>query len=328
MAIVTHGVNSRRQGFLLKSRALRSKTSTVLRTLGILGTCAALAVVAGCEKSSAGNADNYANIGKTFDDPTPPEQRKPVEGIDLSEMSEADKTRFNTLVDKLASPCGKPHSLRTSRNTDAECIQAPFAASYVAELIKDGAPDKQIVEFYQDRYKDHEKRAFKLGAEVPRKGPDDAPVVLVEFFDYGCGHCKDFAPELAEAVGAFPTDAVLYYKQFPLSSHPDSGPAAQAAIAAARQGKFDEMHKLLFLNAPRHKPDDLKGYAKSLGLDMQRFEADYAAAAPQVTADKNEGIAAGVTSTPTLYINGITYTGPPIEKYVVSFVREALALSR
>lgn len=302
----------------------------MLRTLGILATCGVIGTLAAaCEKSSAGNADDYKEIGKTFEDPTPPEQRKPVEGIDLSELSEADQTRFNNLVDKLASPCGKAHSLRTSRNTDATCIQAPFAATYVAELIKDGAPDKQIIEFYQDRYKEGQQRhAFKLGAAVPHKGPDDAPVVLVEFFDYGCGHCKDFAPELGRAVEAFPTQVALYYKQFPLSSHPDSVPAAQAALAAARQGKFDEMHKLLFLNAPRHKLDDLKGYAMSLGLDMAKFETDFAAVKQLVTADKNEGIAAGVTSTPTLYINGITYTGPPIEKYVAAFIREAVALSR
>lgn len=302
----------------------------MLRKLGILGTCVALAGLAACEKSSAGNADDYKHIGKSFEeDPTPPEQRKPVEGIDLSSMSDADQTRFTTLVDKLASPCGNAHSLRTSRNTDSSCIKSSFAATYVAELIKDGAPDKQIVEFYEDRYnKDHQRHAFKLDAEVPRKGAEDAPVVLVEFFDYACGHCKDFASELGRAVEAFPTEVVLYYKQFPLAGHPDSGPAAQAAIAAARQGKFDEMHKLLFLNAPRHKPDNLRGYAKSLGLDMARFETDYAAAQPQVVADKNEGIAAGVTSTPTLYINGVTYTGPPIDKYVKAFISEALALSR
>lgn len=288
-----------------------------------------MAVLAACEKSSAGNADDYKDIGKSFEeDKTPPDQRKPVEGVDLSELSDADKTRFNTLVDKLASPCGKAHSLRTSRNTDTGCIKAPFAASYVLELIRDGAPDKQIVEFYQDRYKEHKKHAFKLNAEIPRKGPDDAPVVLVEFFDYGCGHCKDFAPELGRAVEEFPTEVALYYKQFPLSNHPDSGPAAQAALAAARQGKFDAMHKQLFLNAPRHKPDDLRKYAQSIGLDMAKYEADYAAAKGQVTADKNEGIAAGVSSTPTLYINGVTYTGPPVDKYVIAFIREALALSR
>ena len=88
-----------------------------------------------------------------------------------------------------------------------------------------------------------------------------------------------FAPELKAAAAELPGDVAVFYKQFPLSSHPDSGPAAQAALAAGKQGKFAEMHELLFKNSPRHKLDNLKTYAESLGLDMAKFLADYESAA-------------------------------------------------
>jgi protein-disulfide isomerase len=306
----------------------------VLRTQAILSTCAvALGLLAiGCEKSSAGNQDGYKDIGKSFDDSEPkPEERKPVEGVDLASMSEANRNRFEKLVDQLASPCGKAHSLRTSRNTDASCVRAPFAVTYVVELLADGASDKEVVDLYEDRYREQPRHAFNLSA-TPRLGPDDAPVKLVEFYDYGCPACKMFAPELDRSVRAFPTGAVLYYKQFPLAAHADSGPAAKAALAAHKQGKFDEMHKLLFQNAShpeaKHKLEDLKGYAKSLGLDMSKFMQDFAAAEAQITADKNEGIGAGVQSTPTLFINGREFKGPQGDKYLKMFIEEEIALSR
>lgn len=302
----------------------------MLRRLAILSTCALLAAVfGGCsEKTAAGNHDTYKDIGKTFDDSEPPPaERKPVKGADLSKMSDANKERFEKLVDQLASPCGKAHSLRTSRNTDTGCVRAPFAVRYVVELIRDGASDKEVTELYQDRYKERPKHEFNLEG-VPRLGPDDAPVTLVEFFDYGCPACKMFAPELDRAVRAFPTEVALYYKMFPLSIHPNSVEAAQAGLAAAKQGKFEEMHKVLFENAEAHTLADVKKYAEQLGLDMNKFMKDFAAAQPVVAASKKEGIEAGVQSTPTLFINGIEYSGPQGDKYIKMFIEEAAAMAR
>lgn len=291
-------------------------------------------LIAGCNKKTSPDSSEsqaYEDIEKTFDDSEPAAaDRKPVEGADLGELSSPDTMRFEKLVDKLPSPCGKAHSLRTSANTDKECIKASFAVDFVVELLKDGASDSDVQQFYEARYGDEaqKRHGFKLDANVPHKGPSDAPVVLVEFFDYGCPSCARFAPVLEETLEQKPTDAAVYYKMFPLASHPNSGPAAQAALAAAKQGKFEEMHDLLFANQQAHTMADLRKYAEQIGLDMQKFEADFQAATAQVAADRKEGDEAGVMGTPTLYVNGYLYQGPEMPKYLAMWIDEQLALGR
>lgn len=284
----------------------------------------------GAKKSSSDSDGNYKDITKTFDDSEPPpEARKPVTGADVSKLSEVDQQRFDKLVDSLPSPCGKAHSLRTSRNNDAGCVRAPFAVDFVIALIGDGATDDEVRELYELRYgKEEPKRGFRLSDAVPHAGPGDGRVVLVEFYDYGCPACKDFAPQLKEIAQAYPTDVVIYYKQFPLASHEHSKGAAQAALAAAKQGKFDEMHAKLFENSHAHQRERLFEYARQIGLDMAQFEADYVAAEAQVNADKKEGEAAGVSGTPTLYINGRMYDGPLWVKYLKMWIEEELAVNR
>jgi protein-disulfide isomerase len=293
---------------------------------------ALLGLWAGCgKKNGVTEQDDYKDISKTFDESEPPpEKRKPVEGAELGKLSDVDKQRFEKLVDSLPSPCGKSHSLRTSRNTDAECLRARYAIDYVISLIGDGANDDEVREMYQDRYAAdaQEKKTFKLSEAVPHAGPGDGRIVLVEFFDFGCPACQEFAPQLKEVIEAYPTDVVVYYKQFPLEAHEDSKGAAQGAIAAHKQGKYLEYHELLFANANAHKKDALVGYAKKLGLDMKKWETDYAAAESLVNADKHEGEESGVASTPTLYVNGRRYGGPLWAKYVKMSIEEELAVNR
>jgi protein-disulfide isomerase len=298
---------------------------------GAVAVLALLAFGAGCtKKNGATETDDYKDIAKTFDESEPPpDKRKPVEGADLGKLSDVDKQRFEKLVDSLPSPCGKAHSLRTSRNSDAECIRARFAVDYVIALVADGANDDESREMYKARYGgEREKKSFKLSEAVPHVGPGDGRIVLVEFFDFGCPACQEFNPQIKEVVEAYPTDVVVYYKQFPLAAHEDSKGAAQGALAAHKQGKYLEYHELLFANPNAHKKDALVGYAKKLGLDMKKWEADYAAAEAQVNAEKKEGEDAGVASTPTLYINGREYAGPQWSKYVKMWIEEELAVNR
>lgn len=259
---------------------------------------------------------------------TPAAPAEPVPGVDVSKLDEAKARRFYAMADTLPSPCGKAHSLRTSLAEDQSCKQASFAARYAVEMLVDEASDSEIKEFYELRYKsDGARKTFKLDG-VPYSGAPDAPVKVVEFFDYGCPSCKMFVPILKEALAAYPDQAVIYYKQFPLPSHVHSKGAAQAALAAQEQGKFQAMHELLFAKAPNHRKPELTEYAKALGLDMGRFEANYNAALSRVEADIAEGNAAGVNGTPAIFINGKEYKGPLHPKYVGLWIEEELAVNR
>ena len=140
----------------------------------------------------------------------------------------------------------------------------------------------------------------------------DAPVVLVEYGDYECPHCQEVYPilrELKERMG----DRVAYvYRHFPISrQHPNAQLAAEAAEAAAAQGKFWEMHHQLFTHQNELGFEDLLRHARTLGLDVDRFrrELEEHTHADRVREDFLSGVRSGVNGTPTFYINGMRYDG-------------------
>ncbi len=260
--------------------------------------------------------------------PAQPVNQEPLPGVSLDSLDDQKKERFYRLIDRtLQSPCGKAHSLRKSLTSDQECKRAIFAVRYVTALLEDEASDQDVQQFYEDHYKSRDSNTFRL-EDTPYTGPQDAPVKLVEFYDYGCPACKEFAPMLIAATDDFTGQVAVFYKQFPLPSHPNSKFAAQAALAAMKQGKFVEMHNLLFAKSHQHQKSALDTHAKALGLDMARFESDYQAAAPIVQAHIKEGDAAGVRVTPTLYINGNQYKGPMHPRYMKLWIEEELAVNR
>jgi protein-disulfide isomerase len=259
--------------------------------------------------------------------PATPPSTDPIPGVDVSKLDEAKAKRFYALASTLPSPCGKAHSLRTSITEDTSCKRASFAVRYVVEMLADEASDSDAKEYYELHYKDTPRKTFKLDG-VPYTGAPDAPVKVVEFYDYGCPSCKQYEPLLQEGLSAFPDQAVLFYKQFPLPGHVNSKPAAQAALAAHEQGKFKAMHDLLFAKSPNHTRAELTSYARSVGLDMGRFEATFNAVRGKVEADIAEGNAAGVDGTPTVFINGKKYEGPHHPKYIGLWIEEELAVNR
>ena len=109
-----------------------------------------------------------------------------------------------------------------------------------------------------------------------------------------------------QVLEAYPKDLKLIFKQFPLPMHSNALPAARAALAAGKQGKFWEMHDKLFANQRALTMDDLKKYAQEIGLDMATFEKDMASPEVQKEIDDDTKLAqqSQVSGTPTLFLNG------------------------
>ena len=111
-----------------------------------------------------------------------------------------------------------------------------------------------------------------------------------------------------EVLKKYPKDVNFAYKNFPLPAtmHPNALPAAKASVAAGKQGKFWEMHDLLFQNSSQLSPEKLKELAGQIGLDVARWEKDLNAPDVQATIDKDlaEGRSADVSGTPTFFIGG------------------------
>ena len=140
----------------------------------------------------------------------------------------------------------------------------------------------------------------------PSKGPADAPVVLVVFSDFQCPYCGQVPRVVDHLLQTYPTEVKVIYKEFPLLMHANALPAARAALAAQRQGKFWEMHDKLFANQGALTPENFKQFAHDLGLDMANFEQDMASPAvqQQIDAEMQQGEAARVGGTPALFVNG------------------------
>jgi protein-disulfide isomerase len=113
------------------------------------------------------------------------------------------------------------------------------------------------------------------------------------------------APQLKKIVEESNGKVKLVFKQYPLPGHPKAREAAKASVAAHKQGKFWEMHDLLFENQNKLPTSNFGHYAKQIGLDMKRFKADMESKATEkkIEADLAEGRAAGVDSTPSIYVN-------------------------
>ncbi|HEV2688624.1 MAG TPA: DsbA family protein, partial [Bryobacteraceae bacterium] len=135
---------------------------------------------------------------------------------------------------------------------------------------------------------------------------------LVEFSDFECPYCSLAALEMRSIISAYPKDVKLIYKQFPLSMHPHAISAAAASMAAGEQGKFWEMHDLLFKNFRKLTRDNILGWAKDIGLDVGKFKSDLDSPKYQATIKKDvaDGEAVGVYGTPAFFINGKHYNGP------------------
>ena len=151
-----------------------------------------------------------------------------------------------------------------------------------------------------------------------KKGPSDAKVTMIEYSDYQCPACSGFDKNIKEVLAAFPNDIQLIYRDFPLTwLHNNAISASQAAYAASKQGKFWEMHDVLFENqhdwnklSDTELTDKFKSYANDLGLEMKFFIDDYEKAESLVMDSRAEAIKLGLHGTPSLFINGKEITRP------------------
>ncbi|MFB6829677.1 Na+/H+ antiporter NhaA [Streptomyces hydrogenans] len=143
------------------------------------------------------------------------------------------------------------------------------------------------------------------------RGPRHAAVTVVEYGDYQCPHCGRAEGVVRELLAGF-GDVRYVWRHLPLSDvHPHAQLAAEAAEAAARQGRFWEMHDLLITHQDALTSEDLRGYASGIGLDAVRFEKDLSAhrGAARIAEDVESADLSSVAGTPTFFVNGRRHHG-------------------
>lgn len=162
-------------------------------------------------------------------------------------------------------------------------------------------------------------------------GATGAPVTVLEYGDYECPYCRGAARDVHRLLDRYPGTVRFAFRNFPIPQlHPHAEQAAEAAEAAAAQGKFWEMYELLLQPLSRLDLDSLLGYAERLGLDIGRFRGEVVANvyAARIEHDVREGIRNGVNATPKFYVNGDRIDGAlPLEGLVAAVEAAVMAAS-
>ena len=163
---------------------------------------------------------------------------------------------------------------------------------------------------------------------APSKGSEKAEVTIVKFEDFQCPYCKAVQPNFQEVLKRYDGKVRLVHKDLPLDQiHPQARQAAEAARCADDEGKFWEYHDRLYASSPNAAPEDLRLYAKDLGLNQELFDkclarGKYKAA---IQKDLNEAANLGLTGTPAFFINGRELSGAQSVQAISQIIDEELS---
>jgi protein-disulfide isomerase len=190
------------------------------------------------------------------------------------------------------------------------------------------------------RYKDSQaptQTEALIRPDSHSQGPSDAKVTIVEFGDYQCPACFAAQPTIERILDEYEGKIRFVYRHFPLPQHKNALLASKVAEAAAKQGKFWEMHTLLYQEQQTWAESDdalsiFLGYAKQLGLEDSAFMRDVSEEGKDVTQtvrrDQEDGSVVGVNSTPSFFINGEKLSGAPSYQDLKSRIDTALGATR
>ena len=206
--------------------------------------------------------------------------------------------RFKTVIDEELKAAG---ALVAAGKTPAAAYKERVAKNYAPPAPRKprgGAADSKTV------YNIQPGNSYAKGGAEPL-------VTIIEFSEFQCPFCSRVLPTMKKIHETYGDKVRVVFKHNPLPFHKDAKPASKAAFAAGEQGKFWEMHDLLFANQRKLKAADLEKYAAQLGLDMARFKADMKKAAYDKNIAADQALAArfGARGTPGFFINGRNLRG-------------------
>jgi protein-disulfide isomerase len=229
-----------------------------------------------------------------------------LKGIDTSALTARERTDWSRAVSELLTPCpDQPVSVEQCVNEARACAGCVPAARYLVEQVRRGRTRAQVDAAYRARFGADQVKNIDVG-DSPSKGAPNAPVLIVEFADFECPACADKRTLLDKLVEEHAGKVRLVFKNFPLSMHPNAEKAARAGWAAHKQGKFWQLHLLMFDNQTDLSQPSVEKLAQKAGIDLARFrqDRDSEAAADAVLRDRKQGEGLNIQSTPSLFING------------------------
>ncbi len=229
-------------------------------------------------------------------------------GVDLSSLSPEQRKLVLAWAKESFCYCGCPHTVDQCLRTHGKCHHAARMAALAARLVKAGAGKADLAKGLDAYYGSFEKRAkLDVSQFGPPRGSPEAPATLVEFSDFTCPYCQRVHAPLAAYVQARAERVKLFYKPFPIESHPGALDAAQAGEWARSKGLFWPMHDAMFEHPEAaHSVGDLADLARGIGGDPADLRAalEEKTFLEKVRASQSEARQAGIRGTPTLFVNG------------------------
>ncbi|MBL8743245.1 MAG: thioredoxin domain-containing protein [Myxococcales bacterium] len=224
----------------------------------------------------------------------------------VPDLSERERSELISDLDATIAPCAdSPVPLSQCLAEKRACPACKTAGLMLGRMIHAGAPRTDRQAMYTARFDPKGVVKLEVG-ESPTKGPADAPVTIFEWADFECPHCALIAIVLELMQERFPGQIRVVYKFYALPSHTHALDAAFAARAAHKQDKFWEMNQIMFENQDKLEKKDLLVYAQKVGLDQEKFVADFDDKKTKefVAADMKQGDDLGLDGTPMLFCNG------------------------
>ncbi len=235
-----------------------------------------------------------------------PEVNVNIKGVDTSTLTQRERREWAAQVSELLAPCPDvPVSLAQCVSENRNCKACLPAAQFLLKQVQAGKAKKEREEAFHGRFDAGKTKTIVTGGS-PEMGAPDAVVTIVEWADFECPFCRAASPVLDELVKKYPQQVRFVYKFYPLAAHAHGEIAARAAVAALNQGKFWEMHHVLFENQDRLEQSDLEKYATKIGLDLGKFRSDFGTkeVGERIEKDKKQAEELGLDGTPFLFING------------------------
>lgn len=229
-----------------------------------------------------------------------------ITGVDTSSLTPRERREWAAQVTELLAPCPDvPVNIAQCIQEQRACKTCLPAAQLLLRQVQAGKPKKEREDAFHARFDDKKIRTLVTDGS-PEMGSPDAVVTIVEWADFECPFCRMVSPVLESLLDRFEGQVRLVYKFYPLAAHAHAEVASRAAVAALNQGKFWEMHHMLFENQERLEQADLEKYAKQIGLDLVKFRLDLTSkeTGERIEKDKKQADEVGLDGTPLIFING------------------------
>lgn len=229
--------------------------------------------------------------------------------IDTSRLNKQQLEAFTQFVNEEVCPCDCPQTFAGCLQ-HTQCEAATLLGQWVTDRLAEDINPAALLKAVNQEIAGYQAKPAEITLTgFAHKGSEHPQVTIVEFADFECAHCQLTAQALSQFSHAHAKDVQVIFKHFPLPMHPMAKKAAIATEAAAEQGRFWQMHDVIFKTQSMLNDDLILSHAKALKLDIKRFQSDLQnpTVLSRVDSSSQEALKLGLTATPSIFFNGRPY---------------------